>query len=421
MMKVLILSARDLRGGAARAAYRLHQGLLAANVDSQMLVQNKLSDCHTVIAPKSKIERGLAAMKPALDQLPLSLYRRRDPSINIYSSQWLPHKIIAQIEQVNPDVINLHWINGGFVPIEALKKIKQPLVWTLHDMWAFTGGCHYNGTCDRYQQACGSCPQLGSDRQKDLSRWIWQRKAKAWQDLNLTVVTPSKWLADCARSSSLFREVPIEVIGNGIEPQIYQSHAPQTARQILNLPQDKKIILFGALNSTQDRRKGFNLLLAALKSLKSASRADQIELVIFGASAPSQPANFGFRTHYMGQLSDDVTLSLLYAAADVFVAPSVQDNLPNTVLEAMFCGTPSAAFNIGGMPDLIQHQHNGYLAQPGNTEDLARGIAWILAEEARHTQLRIRSRDKATKNFSLEQQTQAYLRVFANSCSKLAP
>ncbi|MEO1671747.1 MAG: glycosyltransferase family 4 protein [Cyanobacteria bacterium J06631_2] len=421
MVKVLILSARDLRGGAARAAYRLHQGLLTANVDSQMLVQNKLSDCHTVIAPKSKIKRGLAAMKPALDQLPLSLYRRRDPTINIYSSQWLPHKILDQIEQVNPDIINLHWINGGFVPIEALKKIKQPLVWTLHDMWAFTGGCHYSGTCDRYQESCGSCPQLGSQRQWDLSRWVWQRKAKAWRNLNLTVVTPSRWLADCARNSSLFQDIPIKVIGNGINPKIYQPHDPLAARKIFNLPQDKKIILFGALNSTQDRRKGFNLLLSTLTSLKSAPLAAQIELVIFGASAPEKPVNFGFKTHYIGQLNDDVALSLLYGTADVFVAPSVQDNLPNTVLEALFCGTPSAAFNIGGMPDLIEHQQNGYLAELGDTEDLARGIEWILADEARHTQLRIDSRARATQNFSLEQQTQKYLRVFADSCSKLAP
>ena len=421
MVKVLILSARDLRGGAARAAYRLHQGLLTANVDSQMLVQNKLSDSHSIIAPKSKLKRGLAAMRPALDQLPLSLYRRRDPTINIYSSQWLPSNILEQIEQVNPDVINLHWINGGFVPIEALKKIKQPLVWTLHDMWAFTGGCHYSGTCDRYQESCGSCPQLGSQRPRDLSRWIWQRKAKAWRNLNLTVVTPSRWLADCARSSSLFQDVPVKVIGNGIDPQIYQPHDPLTARKIFNLPQDKKIILFGALNSTQDRRKGFKLLLSALDSLKSASIAAQIELVIFGASAPAQPVNFGFKTHYIGQLSDDVALALLYGAADVFVAPSIQDNLPNTVLEALFCGTPSVAFNIGGMPDLIEHQYNGYLAQPGNTADLAQGIEWILADQGRHAQLRINSRAKATENYSLEQQTQKYLQVFTESCSKLAP
>jgi glycosyltransferase involved in cell wall biosynthesis len=420
-LKILILSARDLQGGAARAAYRLHQGLLTASVDSKMLVQNKLSDCATVIAPKSKIKRGIAAMKPALDQLPLSLYRHRDRSINIYSSQWLPNNIVEQIEQINPDVINLHWINGGFVPIEALRKLPQPLVWTLHDMWAFTGGCHYSGTCDRYLESCGACPQLGSKRDGDLSHWNWRRKAKAWQDLNLTIVTPSQWLASCAKSSSLLRHFPIKVIGNGIDPQLYQPHDPLFARKIFNLPTDKKILLFGALNSTQDQRKGFTLLLSALEHLKSSRQADRIELVIFGASRPSQPLNFGFKTHYVGQLSDDVALSLLYATADVFVAPSIQDNLPNTVLEALFCGTPCAAFNIGGMADLIEHQHNGYLAQPEQPQDLAQGIDWILAEEARYQRLKINSRAKAIAHFNLEQQTQRYLRVFTELCSKLAP
>ncbi len=418
-MKVLILSATDFRGGAARAAYRLHKGLLTTGIDSQMLVQNKLGDDNTVIAPKSKIRRGIGAIRPALDQLPFALHRNRDAAINIYSSQWLPNKIIDKIEQIKPDIINIHWICGGFLPIEALGQLKQPLVWTFHDMWAFTGGCHYSADCDRYQQSCGSCPQLGSDRDRDLSRWIWRRKALAWQNLNLTIVTPSRWLADCARASSLFRDVPVKVIGNGINPQIYQPHSTQVARKILNLPTDKKIILFGALDSTQDKRKGFPLLLAALQNLQQLESPEEVELVIFGASEPLNPPNFGFKAHYTGKLSDDITLSLLYAAADIFVAPSVQDNLPNTILESLFCGTPCAAFKIGGMPDLIEHQQNGYLAQPFLPQDLAEGIHWILADPTRYQQLAIKSREKAIAEFNLEQQTQKYLRLFDNLYSKL--
>lgn len=419
-MKVLIISAKDLGGGAARAAYRLHQGLLAAKVNSQMLVQNKQGDDCTVIAPQGKLQRGVAAIKPALDQFPLALYRQRDRTINIYSSSWLPNQVLDKIEEINPDLINLHWVCGGFMPIEALGKLKQPLVWTLHDMWAFTGGCHYNGKCDRYQESCGACPQLGSSRNWDLSRWNWQRKLKAWQNLNLTVVTPSKWLADCARSSSLFKDIPIKVIGNGIDPQIYQPHPTQIARKILNLPLDKKIILFGAFNSTQDKRKGFNLLLQALQALQAKVAKKEIELVIFGASAPLNPPDFGFKAHYTGKLNDDVALSLLYSAADVFVAPSIQDNLPNTILESLFCGTPCVAFNIGGMPDLIEHQQNGYLAQPFVPEDLAKGIEWIMAENQRHQQLAAASRKKAIAQFDLERQTQKYLRVFTNLCSNVA-
>ena len=418
-MKVLILSAKDIRGGAARAAYRQHQGLLAAGIDSQMLVQNKLGDDNTVIAPTSKIQRGIAAIKPTLDQLPFTLHRNRDSKINIYSAQWLPSKIVNKIEAINPDIINIHWICGGFLPIEALAKLKQPLVWTFHDMWAFTGGCHYSGECDRYQQSCGSCPQLGSDRDWDLSRWIWRRKAKAWKNLNLTIVTPSKWLADCAKSSSLFSDIPIKVIGYGINPQVYQPHSTYIAREILKLPQDKKIILFGALDSTQNKRKGFSLLLEALQALQQWRSLKEVELVIFGTSAPLNPINFGFKVHYTGKLSDDISLSLLYAAADVFVAPSVQDNLPNTILESLACGTPCTAFEIGGMPDLIEHQQNGYLARPYLPEDLASGINWILAENKRSKQLAINSRTKILKDFNLELQTKKYLGLFDDLYSKL--
>ena len=419
-MKVLILSLSDLGGGAGRAAYRLHQGLVASGIDSQMLVQNKLSSDRTVIAPKTKIQRGIAAVKPALDQLPFALYRDRDPTIGIYSSQWLPNKILEKIEQLDPDIINLHWVCGGFIPIEVVGKLKKPLVWTLHDMWAFTGGCHYSEECDRYKQSCGACPQLGSIRNWDLSRWIWKRKAKAWQNLNLTIVTPSRWLADAAKSSSLFQDTPIEVIGNGINPQIYQPHDSTLARKILNLPRNKKIILFGALNSTKDKRKGFSLLLAALQHLQALESPEAVELVIFGASAPFPPIEFGFQAHYIGKLNDDVSLSLLYAAADIFVAPSIQDNLPNTILEAIFCGTPCAAFKIGGIPDLIEHRHNGYLAKPFSPEDLAQGIHWILSDSLRYQELSSRSRNKALAQFSLDRQTKEYSRVFHDLYSKLS-
>ena len=416
-MKVLILSTKDLDGGAARAAYRLHQGLLA-RVDSTMLVQNKQSSDRTIIAPESKIQRGIAATKPALDLLPFLWHGDRDPTINIFSTQWLPSKIVQEIEQINPDIINLHWVCGGFVPIEALAKLKQPLVWTFHDMWAFTGGCHYSGECDRFTLSCGACPQLGSSRHWDLSRWIWQRKAKSWQDLNLTVVTPSQWLADKTKSSSLFKNVPVKVIGNGIDPQVYQPHPKELARKMLRLPTDKKIILFGALDSTQDKRKGFPLLLNALKFLQWES-STEIELVIFGASAPAKPIDFGFKSHYVGKLSDDIALSLLYASADVFVAPSIQDNLPNTILEALFCGTPCVAFRIGGIPDLIEHQQNGYLARPFFPEDLAKGIDWILNDAKRSQRLASNSRAKAIAQFSIDSQAQKYLQIFNNLYSKL--
>ncbi len=412
-MKILLISTSDLKGGAAIAASRLHQGLQQIGVESTMLVQAKVGDDPRVIGDRRKIQKGLANMRPTLDTLPLNFYRQRDRTPYNYSLQWLPNKVLASINQIDADAINLHWICGGYLPIETIGKLNKPLVWTLHDMWAFTGGCHYAGQCTKYTQSCGNCPLLQSHQERDLSRCLWQRKAKAWHNLPLTIVTPSKWLAECAQNSSLFAQREIVVIPNGIDIQQYKPIDKQIAKNILGIPVAKTVILFGATTANSYQRKGFSFLQSALQILsKSSSLTKEIELVIFGSSEPINPPDFGFPTRYMGRLNDSISLSLLYAAADVFVAPSIQDNFPNTIIEALASGTPCAAFNIGGMPDAIDHQQNGYLAQPFDSEDLAWGIEWILAKSDRHSLLCQQARSKVEQNFTLEIQASKYLEVF---------
>ena len=411
-MKILSLSTSDLNGGAPRAAYRLHQGLIKAGVDSQMLVQQKLGDEATVIGARSKITRGLAVTRPTLDSLPMLFYRQRDRTPYIYSCQWLPSKIDSQIEALNPDLINLHWVCGGYFPVEAIAKFDRPLVWTLHDMWAFTGGCHYSKQCDRYRQTCGRCPILNSNRDWDYSRWLWHRKAKAWQNLDLTLVTPSKWLAECAKSSSLFRDLTVEVIPNGLDIHQYQPIDRQLARKLLELPQDKQIVLFGAIGATSDPRKGFSFLEAALQHLSHLTSPKEIELVVFGSSKPAKPIDFGFKTHYLGRFSDDISLALVYSAADVFIAPSVQDNLPNTIMEAMACGIPCVAFNVGGISDLVDYRQNGYLATPYEPQDLARGIMWILEDAERWQGLSHNAKAKVDREFTIQIQADRYFQLF---------
>ena len=409
-MKVLLCSSSDIGGGAARSAYRLHQGLQDLQVDSQILVQTKLSDDFRVLAGSSKLAKGLAKLRPTLDQLPLYPYPKRERSP--YSVQWLPDNLAAQVAQINPDVIHLHWINGGYLKIETIARFKKPIIWTLHDMWAFTGGCHITKDCMNYTNSCGTCPQLHSNKEIDLSRWIWQRKARAWQNLNLTIVTPSHWLAKCAASSSLLKNVRIEVIPNGLDTQQYKPIEKSVARSILSLPEDKQLILFGAMSATSDPNKGFNFLQSALQNLSQSGWGEQVELVVFGSSQPKNPTELGLKSHYLGRLNDDISLSLVYAAADVFIAPSVQDNLPNTVMESLACGTPCVAFDIGGMPDMIEHQQNGYLAKPFDIDDLARGITWVLEDEERLQKLGSNGREKIEQNFSLEIQAYNYLSVY---------
>ncbi|MGQ4646873.1 glycosyltransferase [Lyngbya aestuarii] len=408
-MKSLIISTSN-SGGAGRAAYRLHQGLQNIGTPSQMLVQTKVGDDSNIIAPQISLEKGLSKLGHALDAMPLRFYPQSKTTE--FSTQWSPDLIIPRVARLNPDLINLHWINESHLRIETIAKFKQPIVWTLHDMWSFTGGCHYDQNCNRYVDSCGACPQLNSTNNWDLSRLTWQRKFQAWKNSNLTIVTPSSWLAKCASSSSLFQSLRTEVIPNGLDIQKYKPINCQMARELLNLPQDKQLVLFGAINATSAQRKGFHLLQPALQNLCGSGWNDQIELIVFGSSRPGNQTDLGFKTHYLGKFSDELSLALVYAAADVFIAPSLQDNLPNTVMEAIACGTPCVAFKIGGMSEMIEHQKNGYLAQPFDVEDLAKGIAWVLESRERHQQLCINAREKAVQEFTQELQARRYTSLF---------
>ncbi len=402
-MKPLLINTSDIQGGAARAAYRLHQELQQIDVQSKMLVEKKTSNDASVIGPKATIKgpsaskwNTMAVARYIVDRFPLVYYNYHNFQQIDWSPQWLPNNIHKKINRIDPDIVHFHWICQGFIPVQEVSKIKQPLVWTLHDMWAFTGGCHYNGTCDGYKDKCGKCPQLGSDNENDLSNWVWKRKKKYWSDLDFTVVTPSHWMANCARSSSLFEDKKIEVVPNGLNLQKFKPVAKDEAREALELPPDKNLILFGALNSTHDTRKGFQYLKSAMSML---SKDLDFEAIVFGNS--SEGDQLDIPVNYLGRIPDNM-LNSAFSAADVFVAPSVQDNLPNTIMEALACGTPSVAFDVGGIPDLIVHKENGFLAKPFDVEDLAEGIEWVVGEDQRKKYLSEISRKHVENNFELK-------------------
>ena len=243
-------------------------------------------------------------------------------------------------------------------------------------MWAFTGGCHYSGDCKAYQTGCGNCPQLITPQPNDISRQIIQQKIQTWSDHPMTIVCPSQWLADCVKDSQALGNKNVEVIPNGIDTTHFKPIDKTSARQAFNLPEDKKLVLFGAFGGTEDPRKGFTYLRDALKLLPEDSN---IELVVFGSDQPEK-LDVILPVHHIGRLQDNISMMLLYSACDVFVLPSSQDNLPNTLLESLACGTPCVAFNAGGVSDIIQHQENGYLAQFKDTDDLAQGIQWTLEQ-----------------------------------------
>jgi len=405
-MKVLHLSTSDIDNGGARAAYRLNQGLQSIGCSSQMLVRAKFSNDRTVIAEKSILTK----LGPPISGLPLRLYPQHKS--DMFSPQWFPDVLASRVAQIKPDIINLHWVCNGYLRIETLPKFKRPLVWTLHDMWPFTGGCVYTQECENYKTSCGKCPQLYSDRSNDLSHWVWQRKLKAWKNLNLTIVATSSWMADCAKSSSIFQNTRVETIPLGLDTDKYKPIEPFIARKLLNLPQDRQLILFGAINPTSDPRKGFQLLQPALQQIAQNGWQDRVELVVFGASKPEPEIELGFKTHYLGYFNDDLSLSLVYSAADVTIVPSIQEAFGQTASESLSCGTPVVAFSNSGLRDIVDHQQNGYLAQPFVIEDLAKGIMWVLEDQERHQKLQYHARAKSLNEFAAEVQARRYLSLY---------
>ncbi len=411
-MKVVMLNTDDSGGGAAIATYRLHRGLRYIGVDSQMMVLSKSTDDSTVVRPERQTR-----LKKALTYL----YQRRETTFSnlcyrkekkLFSPAMCPDNLAHSVAAIKPDLIHLFWVASGFMKIETLKEFKKPIVWTLHDMWPFTGGCHYDDGCMRFQQACGRCPTLCSEVEKDLSRQIWERKRKSWRDIPITVVTPSRWLADMARSSSLFKDQRIEVIPNGINTDMFKPLDKRAAREACNLPQDKQLILFSAFSATSDKRKGNQFLVQALKKISLEGWGDKTELVVIGSSVPENPPDLGMKVNYIGLLRDEISMALLYSAADATVAPSMQENLSNAVMESLSCGTPVVAFNIGGMPDMIDHQYNGYLARPFEPDDLAAGIMWVLENRARHDMLSQQARKNVLEKYDIEAVASRYLALY---------
>jgi glycosyltransferase involved in cell wall biosynthesis len=411
-IRPLLLNTMDVEGGAAIATYRLHSALRRHGLDSRMLVQRKRSDDPTVIGPEGALARALARPRRALDQLPVRLYAAREP--HLFSPAVVPDTLPRKINALAPDLVHLFWVTAGFLRPESFARFRRPIVWTLHDMWAFTGGCHYDADCGKFRAACGACPRLGSTRDRDLSRRVWERKQAAWSALDLTVVATSRWLADCARQSSLFARKRIEIIPNCVDLDVYRPKDKALARARFGLPLEKRLILLSAFGATSDSRKGFQHLLPALQQLASSGLHEDTELVVLGSARPSQAPDPGMRATYIPHLSDEGSQVQLYTAADVLVAPSVQENLSNTVLEALCCGTPVVAFDIGGMPDLVDHRRNGYLARPFDATDLAAGIAWTLEPGDRSGQLSTGARRSVEESFGYSQVAGRYHRLYSD-------
>jgi len=412
MLKVTHLSSFDRGGGAARAGSTLHKALSALDVDHQMLVLRKDTDDLSVQEHNSTIFSKLCARISLV--LDLSLVHRYYHTWDCWSLGVAGNSSIVSHPMVRcADIISLSWTSGflGVKAIAGLLDSGKPMVWTLYDMWSFTGGCHYSAGCTRYTESCGNCPQLGRKYRRDFSGWVWKRKHRQWKVDRLTVVCPSRWLADCAQESALFQSADIRIIPSGIDTEVFYARGKRDSRVILNLPQDKPLILFIASHGLADQRKGGVLLEQALLQLSTKDLCKAPGLVLLGGGSVSEEISSRFSVHQVNTHTDE-ELSILYSACDVLIAPSKEDNLPLTVLEAMACKTPCVAFRIGGMPDVIKHHHNGYLATPFDIDDLAEGIYWLLCDRDRRLQLGKHAVQTIADGFTAAQEAQKYLALY---------
>ena len=400
-MKVLHINQSDISGGAAIAAYRLHQGLLAQHIKSRLLVDiNKTKSEHVVTLQRRR------TLESVTSRLSSSLGLNY---LHIISS----HKITKQNVYQKTDLLNFHNLHSGYFNYFALPTLTQhkPAIWTLHDMWSFTGHCAYSFDCDRWQSGCGRCPypETYPSIRRDATAIEWRLKDWVYNLSNLTIVCPSRWLYEKAENSILKR-FPIHHIPNGIDTDAYQPIDASLARTALGLPLDKKILLFSA-ESLLDPRKGGDLLQMALQSLPESTKAETM-LLTFGAGGEAIGNLVGIKTMSLGYISSDRLKSMAYSAADLFIFPTRADNLPLVLQESMACGTPMVSFTVGGVPELVRPGITGSLATPENPTNFSEKIVELLEDSSLRKEMSKQCRDIAVNEYSLGLQTDRYIDIY---------
>lgn len=376
-MKVVHICFWEKQGGAAIAANRLHNAMLDCNINSQMIVCENLTNDRFIIPLNDKISRLKLLLYRVVESRLLAKYRPYvgDFSVSFYGLPVSQHEAVKKA-----DVIYLHWINKNILSIQEIAKIlklNKPVIWFCHDMWAFTGGCHHSFGCSNYKLGCGNCKLLGSISKKDIAFRIFEKKRRLLQKkYNLFFLVPSEWMYECISASRLFSRHTKAVIPNSINMNVFKIINRNVARRILNLPPNEKIVLFGADLGTNNPYKGWQYLRETLKMFSF----DAFVVSTFG-STTNVETEISQKVYNFGRINDVYTLVLLYNACDVFVIPSLAESFGQTALESIACGTPVVGFKVGGIPDIVKHKKNGYLAEYKNSLSLFEGITWVLADE----------------------------------------
>lgn len=398
-MNVLLLNTYA-HGGAGIACRRLQGALQESGLSAGLLTAEDLGNRWPFYAER-------------LSFVPYE----RDKSVRFsfspanFGKDLLRHPLVQKA-----DVLHLHWINQGFLSLKTIGQLAalgKPLVWTLHDMWAFTGGCHYSRGCEGYKNACGNCPYLCRPGPHDLSHKIWSRKKKFFPP-GIRFVTCSEWLAGVARSSGLLHDYEVRAIPNPVDTTTFKPLSQPERddfRAQKGISRGAFVLLFVAMN-VNETRKGFSFLSEALQYLRTQRTDLQLEIVVLGKSGPEALKTLPYPVHALGMVRDPETLARAYGAADVFVIPSLEDNLPNTVMESLACGTPVAGFKTGGIPEMAGHLQEGFIAPQGDAQGLANGIYEVLKGKRPLAEYRKAARRKVETHYSNEIVAARYLGLY---------
>lgn len=413
-MRILIVNTSEKTGGAAVAANRLKDALNNNGVKAKMLVRDKLTDDITVVSLGHEWRNQWNLLWERFCVFwNLHFSRKHLFEIDIANAG---ADITKLREFKEADIIHLSWINQGMLSLNSIKKILssgKPVVWTMHDLWSASGICHYAHGCHRYENGCGNCPLLPSrGSRNDLSAKVWKRKKATYCCGNMWFVTCSQWLARQAKRSGILRDFSVSSIPNPIDTHVFQPQDKQEARKRLHLPQDKRIVLFVSQRVT-DQRKGMDYFVEAIEKMvvEHPEMKENTGIAILGGHAEELEGKLALRVYPIGYVTDQQQIRDVYNAADVFVLPSLEDNLPNTIMEAMACGVPCVGFKVGGIPEMIDHIKNGYVATERDANDLAKGIHWVL-DEADYASLSEAAVGKVLRSYSQRSVAMQYLEIY---------
>ena len=413
-MRVLIINTSDRMGGAAIAAYRLMDALKNNGIKAKMLVRDKRSDQISVVELKKSWWKVWQFIWERIIIWKENHFKKHNLFAVDIANTGTDVTTLPEFQQA--DVIHLHWINQGMLSLNDIHKIiltGKPIVWTMHDMWPCTGICHHARDCNKYHDECNSCPYIyNGGRKNDLSNKVFLNKKALYKLAPITFVTCSKWLKEQASFSALLTGQQIIDIPNPINTNLFKPRKKIESRTKCKLPIDKKLILFGSIKIT-DKRKGIDYFIESCKLLveKYPEVKDEWGIVVYGKHSDQLISLLPFKVYALNYISSEKELVDVYNSVDLFVTPSLEENLPNTIMEAMACGTPCVGFHIGGIPEMIDHLHNGYVAEYKSAEDFANGIHWALSE-GEYKALSEAARQKVISAYSENAVSKRYIEVY---------